>query len=1084
MNRSKHTESTTSKPAEDASCNVATGCLAQPPGPSEERTDVATAALGTSYYVDPTATAASDVPSAGRTREFPWKTVNYAALQIAALPAAQQAGAVLNLQAGVLYPPSGFPSTLAGTAAQPIVVQPYGGTTVTFDAGLPALRQPNAAWEPVPASDGGVPGEWRTKASISTPAHARYAWGQLMASKFRLINYQELGDLRAQNESFAAVPLADPRPALGPLLADPTRKYPLVYLGPGVAFVFDDATETSGHIHVRLAPTHIGAPGITDYAGETNPNLVPMSIANAQSVALTVVSQHIVFKDVIVQNGGSATLEIGGRASDVTFDHCQVYGGRFGVRVGISDGGIHFRHCVFDGGLAPWTTRSDVKDEYNYIGPPGCPADEHGCFNSYGSKTHDILVIHNNSDSDYDHCTFRNAHDGIQVQGQRVEIAHSLFEDLNDESIQFAGPVVDVRIHENLVRGALNPLSFAVNPTGGPIYVYRNVIDQRVPTRGFRILPPDADVPWIWRYGADFKNGAMPELHVYQNTFVSSHPVDKGSWVTTLFANPATAPRSYLNNIHLVLNLDEALSNLPAAGSPASAAGNVWYRFHGTKAPLFYTSSVRYFDFPSLHADRPDWEVGSLYQDPHLANFTDEYFAYADGQPNTDYRPIANVGGRALPAGLPDVAAYAGTVHAGALPANAPPLSVGVDGATVLPASGVPIANAGNDQTITDVDGDGFATVAFNGSGSRDPEGGSLSFSWQIGGKVVSTAASPTLTLAEGEHLVRLIVTDPTGKQDSDAVVVHIIAPIAGDEHLANPGFESSDTSDWRLTAGATVTSAPLEVHSGVRALAVGQAAIDQVIKQRVAVTPGATYVASGWMRTTGLTPAWSTLTANVLDGAGNVLESREIQRLRGNSPYAYKEQVIAITAASAVAMELVAKVDGGTGTGKAFFDDLRVRDRNLASNGGFESRSPDGSDRRAPSWQFLRGGLVASSASVAHGGRRSLEFASSSATYQLVTQAVPHVPGRTYRLSVWVRTDGVTTLPTFVVQRVSTSGANLGALDVPLPLSEGHYTLVQRTLAGADLPATTGSLVLQMQFAQGAPGTARFDDVLLEPLP
>ena len=96
---------------------------------------------------------------------------------------------------------------------------------VTFDAGLPELRQSNNnAWELVPGSEGGVPDEWRTKQSIPTPNGARYAWGQIIASKYRLINYAELGDLRAQNESFVVVPLSDPRPALGPLLLDPTHK--------------------------------------------------------------------------------------------------------------------------------------------------------------------------------------------------------------------------------------------------------------------------------------------------------------------------------------------------------------------------------------------------------------------------------------------------------------------------------------------------------------------------------------------------------------------------------------------------------------------------------------------------------------------------------------------------------------------------------------------------------------------------------------------------------------------------------------------------------------------------------------------
>ena len=1057
-----------------------TSCWADPAGSAERASSVT--ATG-SFYVDPT--IGNDVPTAG-TQAAPWKTVSYAAARIAALPAAQQAGAALNVRAGI-YPASSLPSTMTGTAAQPIVIQPFGGATVTFDAGLPALQQAsNDAWEPVPAIDGGVDGEWRTKTSLASQG-VRYAWGQMMASKLRLINYQQLGDLRAQNESFASVPLDDPRPAPGPLLADPTHKIPFVYLGPGVAFAFDDATQATGRIHVRLAHTHMSAPGITDYTGETDPNKLALSIARKDAVALVVASQHIVLKNIVVQNGGDTTLAINASAQDVTFDHCQVWGARWGVRIGAASG-LRFVSCLFDGGLAPWTTRSDVKDEYNCIGPADCPVDDHGrCVNALGSKTHDILVIHGGADDSlYDHCTFRRAHDGLQLAGHRVEVAHSLFEDLDDEVWQFAGEVADVKMHENLVRQVLNPLSFAVNPTGGPIYVYRNVIDQRVPTRGSRALPPDTDKPWIWRYGSDVKNGAMPALYIYQNTFVSSHDVDKGSWISLLFASVPTAARSYLNNIHLALNLDRPLSPLLDAGTPATTAGNVWYRFQGASSPLFHTQAADYASFAALHAARPDWEVGSLYQDPQLANFTDEYFDYADGQPNTDYRPIANLGGVALPAELPDVAAYAGTIHAGALPANAPPLKVGIDDATVLPQAGVPIARAGDDQTTTDGNGDGFETVTVNGGASSDPEGGALTYRWFEGGAVVATTATASLLLAEGAHLLRLVVTDPTGKTDSDAIVVRVLAAQSGDNRLANPGFEADDLADWTRSAGASVTTVAAEVHSGTHALKLIQTGAAQELKQRVAVTPGATYVVSGWLKTQALTPAWATLTANVVDRDGHVLQAKVVNTTRGNSPYGYAEQVIVADdspGATAVAIELVGAVDGA-GAGKVWFDDLRVRDRNLLVNGGFETRSPDGQSDRAPGWSFLRPGNVAATAALAHGGRRSLELASSTTSYQLVVQAAAHVPGRRYRLTAWLRTDGATDPGSLSVRRINAAGANLGAVAIPIALSEGHYTLIDRTLTSADLPAATAAIQIEMRYEQGLPGTLRLDDVLLEALP
>jgi hypothetical protein len=395
----------------------------------------------------------------------------------------------------------------------------------------------------------------------------------------------------------------------------------------------------------------------------------------------------------------------------------------------------------------------------------------------------------------------------------------------------------------------------------------------------------------------------------------------------------------------------------------------------------------------------------------------------------------------------------------------------------------VPIARAGSDQTLLDADGDGFVTVALDGSASTDPDGGPLSYVWRIKGQVVSTVAAPALLLPEGQHLVRLIVTDRMHQTDSDAVVVTVNPKSPGENRLVDPGFESADTSAWTLPDGASLTNTNVFVHSGTSALKIVHTTAQQDVRQRVPITPGATYVVSGWMKTQGLTPIWSTLSANVLDASGTVLDSFSISRMRGNSPYAYAEQVI-LTPSNAAAIEIVDTIDAGAGTGSVLLDDLQVRDRNLLENGDFEVRSPDGSDRRAPGWDFIRPGRVADGPSLARAGRRSLELASLATNYQLVQQVFPHVSGRTYRVSAWIRTDGATTPPTLNIRRLDSGGANLGALPVPVTLSEGSYTLVERTLTAGDLPPTTASLQIEVRFEQGLPGTARFDDFLVELLP
>ena len=133
-------------------------------------------------------------------------------------------------------------------------------------------------------------------------------------------------------------------------------------------------------------------------------------------------------------------MQVDAAARNVTFDHCEVYGGRYGMRISPLASELRFHDCTFDGGLAPWTSRSDVKNEYLYDGVPGCPTEKGHCINNMGVKTHDILVIHGASRSEYVRCTFRRAHDGIGLRGDDVEIRDSLFEDINDEVLQLSRP--------------------------------------------------------------------------------------------------------------------------------------------------------------------------------------------------------------------------------------------------------------------------------------------------------------------------------------------------------------------------------------------------------------------------------------------------------------------------------------------------------------------------------------------------------------------------------------------------------------------------------------------------------------------
>jgi hypothetical protein len=92
------------------------------------------------------------------------------------------------------------------------------------------------------------------------------------------------------------------------------------------------------------------------------------------------------------------------------------------------------------------------------------------------------------------------------------------------------------------------------------------------------------------------------------------------------------------------------------------------------------------------------------------------------------------------------------------------------------PANDPPVANAGADFTVT---GYGpFAQATLNGSGSSDPEGQPLTYTW-TGAFGTASGVAPTVTLPAGINVVTLTVADTLGGTASDTVTVTVIDAIA-----------------------------------------------------------------------------------------------------------------------------------------------------------------------------------------------------------------------------------------------------------------------------------------------------------------
>jgi len=89
-----------------------------------------------------------------------------------------------------------------------------------------------------------------------------------------------------------------------------------------------------------------------------------------------------------------------------------------------------------------------------------------------------------------------------------------------------------------------------------------------------------------------------------------------------------------------------------------------------------------------------------------------------------------------------------------------------------------PVADAGDDQMITDTDGNGFEQVMLDGSGSADPDGSITGYVWEEGATQIATGANPPpVILSTGTHIIRLTVTDDDSAADDDTVVINVNVP-------------------------------------------------------------------------------------------------------------------------------------------------------------------------------------------------------------------------------------------------------------------------------------------------------------------
>lgn len=144
------------------------------------------------------------------------------------------------------------------------------------------------------------------------------------------------------------------------------------------------------------------------------------------------------------------------------------------------------------------------------------------------------------------------------------------------------------------------------------------------------------------------------------------------------------------------------------------------------------------------------------------------------------------------------------------------------------PVNQTPIANAGVDQTISDIDNNGSETVTLNGSSSSDPDGSITSWVWSEDSIQIATGVTAQLPLSVGTHTITLTVTDNGGLTSNDNVIITITpystTPVTISKRIAtglddveerqSDGYIYTNSSDIELVNDGTT---PGNQHIGLR---------------------------------------------------------------------------------------------------------------------------------------------------------------------------------------------------------------------------------------------------------------------------
>ncbi len=146
-----------------------------------------------------------------------------------------------------------------------------------------------------------------------------------------------------------------------------------------------------------------------------------------------------------------------------------------------------------------------------------------------------------------------------------------------------------------------------------------------------------------------------------------------------------------------------------------------------------------------------------------------------------------------------------------------------------------PVADAGEDQAVTDSDDSGSETITLNGTGSTD-DTGLASYAWSENGSPIASGPTPSVDLAVGTHNITLTVTDDNGATDSDSVTIVVDAAVSAEVVLVIDPETTNTVIGQQFTVDIVVQAGEQQVDG-----AAAYVNFDPSLLQVAEVTPGDT---------------------------------------------------------------------------------------------------------------------------------------------------------------------------------------------------------------------------------------------------